>query len=129
MTVIAPLNYERYTVVLSPLLMPLETSGFSRSGLREPQTVTPKRTNFDLPGQQPFGVKTKQPRSAFVTNALPPPLQPGPLTSSGPASQLNASAFLANLQINRQSSLSPGDVARLYDVTRTSVKYTLNIKG
>ncbi|PHS78928.1 MAG: hypothetical protein COB59_04535 [Rhodospirillaceae bacterium] len=124
----APLNYERYTVVVSPLMIPMMDSAMASSGSHGTEAVTRKRTDFDLPKGQPFADKTQQARASFKNKAQPEVHQPAPLTSSGPSSQLNTSGFL-NLLRESGSSYSPVYVAGLYETQSMSDKQTINILG
>lgn len=125
---VAPLNYERYTVIDNPLRIPMTGSVMVSSGSHGTEAVTEKRTSFDLPKGPPFTGKSGTARSLFANTTQPTVLQSAPLTSSGPPTQLNTSNFL-NILNSRGSSLSPEFVARRYEVQSASIDGSIDIKG
>ncbi|PCI37445.1 MAG: hypothetical protein COB46_13435 [Rhodospirillaceae bacterium] len=124
----APLNYERYTVIVSPLMIPMADSVMPNSRPQGTEAVTPKRTNFDLPKGQPFTDKTEKARASFGNKAQPEIQHPAPLTFSGPPSQLNTSSYL-NLLRESGRSYSPVYVAGLYEAQSAPANRTINLQG
>jgi len=125
---VAPLNYERNTVIVNPLRIPIEGSVALSSGSHGTEAVTEKRTNFDLPKGPPFTDKTDTARSSFANTTQSAVLQSAPLTSSGPPTQLNTSNFL-NLLSSNENSFSPEFVAGRYETQNASIDGSIDIKG
>lgn len=130
MVLIAPIDYERYAVFVSPPVVAVDTPYAATAQSRAAEEIDPKLVGFGLHEGPPFHSK-----SELV--ALPPhPAKPPPATPQYAAphfpdlqSPLDTPALLDERMAGRESTLSPEIVTGLYSPPHNNIGETVNLRG
>lgn len=109
---VTPLNYERYTVVVGPVL-PLEQAVVASKSLPAVK-ITPKRTDYNLPQGQANGVPFPAALKSRLNATRPPPTTPN-LTFSSSPSAVNTKGFFQDLGLGGDHVILPSTVAENYE--------------
>lgn len=128
MVQIAPIDYERYAVLIAPSAIPVYTPSYGAPELRVPEEIDPKTVDFGLHEGPPFNSKAEL--------AVPPPVAL-PAATSGHAAlastymppSLSPPPVLPTFMAGKENTPSPSTVTGLYEKTQETIGKTVNLRG
>ena len=131
MAQIAPVDYERYAVLIAPSVIPTRVPSHGTPELRVPEEIDPKTVDYSLHEGPPFNSKAEL--------AVPPPVAL-PAATSGHAAlastymppmppSLNPPPVLPTFMAGKENTPSPSTVTGLYEKTQETLGKTVNLRG
>ena len=128
MAQIAPIDYERYAVLIAPAVIPINAPSHGAPELRVPEEIDPKTVDYSLHEGPPFNSKAEL--------AAPPPVAL-PVATSGHAAlastymppPLSAPPILSTFMVGKENTPSPSTVTGLYEKTQETIGKTVNLRG
>ena len=128
MVQIAPIDYERYAVLIAPSAIPTHAPSYGAPELRVPEEIDPKTVDFGLHEGPPFNSKAEL--------AVPPPVAlPVAISGHGALAftymppSLSAPSVLPTFMVGKENTPSLGTVTGLYEKTQETLGKTVNLRG
>lgn len=129
MALIAPIDYERYAVLISPSAVAVRGSDEATPVARAAEAIDPKLVDFSLQEGPPFSNQAHWSTPPAPADAVTVEVDYGALPSIDFPSPLNAPTLLPELMQGRENIPTLEIVTKLYEAHPENTGKTVNLMG